>query len=68
MDKHETLIIHTTERVPMAKALDYARSVVMKGRISDGGYCYVVRFKDGTLTYARRNKVSDTIYVDAEEV
>jgi hypothetical protein len=66
----EKLIIENRTSMPMDDALEYVRSVIIKGKISKTSkgeqYCFAVAWPNGVRVFADKNKCSDRLIVTDE--
>ena len=65
--EYEKIIIENRTTLPMVELLDHVGAVLKQGKVSGDCYCYVTRFKDGTIVIAEKNKASDRFIIENEE-
>jgi len=60
------IIIHNNTNRSVFQVMQHVASVMAEGRVSDEGksYCAIIKFHDGIMVATRRNKNSDTFYVE----
>jgi hypothetical protein len=62
------IIINNETSISDLEAMEYVKMVVLSGRISNGGYCYLTTFKNGISVHATKNKKSDSFWICNEKV
>jgi len=62
------IIIENNSVHSMEEALDYVKSVILMGKVSETSkgeqYCFVTSWKDGTVVYAYKNTKSDRFRIE----
>ena len=64
------LIINYDDDIPIVNAIHYVESVISMGRCSglnEESYCYVAKFKDGTVVFSDVTKTGTDVFRLAKE-